>query len=325
MNHTLLKIVASAALGNTPTSADAALPEWKGPDSTVVHILAVLYSSLAAFLLAAFFAMFGKQWLNRYASVERGSIIDHGRDQRWKMEGMVTWQFGLVMECLPLMLQAALLLLGYALSHHLFFINKVVGSVVIGFSTFGLLFYFLIVSAATLSYNCPFQTPLPLALRFLVHFDCEHKKYLEQSREWIQNTFSKVKKRLLRPKFGHPPGKLGVSDEDNIGIHIKLPMVRFSNQLPSYQLPPLFKREIDWESYVLDSNCIAWMFEMLMDMDVATVIARFIPEIVWYGDTRPIPLERCHEPGIFRFPFLFSFPLRRHEDLSRSLRRHKTR
>ena len=90
MNHTLLKIVAGAALGNTPTGADAALPEWKGPDSTVVHVLAVLYSSLAASLLAAFFAMLGKLWLNRYASVECGSIIDRGRDRKRKMEGMVT-------------------------------------------------------------------------------------------------------------------------------------------------------------------------------------------------------------------------------------------
>jgi len=78
INHTLLKIVASAALGNTPTGADAALPEWHGPDSTTVHVLAVLYSSLAASLLTAFVAMLGKQWLNRYASVECGSIINRG-------------------------------------------------------------------------------------------------------------------------------------------------------------------------------------------------------------------------------------------------------
>ena len=99
MNHVLLKIVAGAALGNTPTGADATLPEWSGPDGTTVHILAILYSSLAVSLLAAFAAMLGKRWLNRYASVERGSIINRGRDRKQKMEGMVTWQFGLVMEC----------------------------------------------------------------------------------------------------------------------------------------------------------------------------------------------------------------------------------
>ena len=75
MNHTLLKIVASAALGNVPTGADAAFPEWNDPDDTIVHVQATLYSSLLASLLAAFIAILGKQWLNRYASVERGTVI----------------------------------------------------------------------------------------------------------------------------------------------------------------------------------------------------------------------------------------------------------
>ena len=164
MNHTLLKIIASTALGNIPTGADATFLEWNGPDSAIVRVQAILYSSLLASLLAALIAMLGKQWLNHYASVERGSIIVRGQDQKRKMDGMVTWRFGLVMECLPLMLQAALLLLGYALSDYLLSINKVVASVIIGFTAFGLLFYLLIVSAATLSYTCPFQTPLSLIL-----------------------------------------------------------------------------------------------------------------------------------------------------------------
>jgi len=78
MNHTLLKIVASAALGNIPTGTDAAFPEWNGPDGTIVHTQAILYSSLLTSLLAAFFAILGKQWLNHYTSAERGSIIDCG-------------------------------------------------------------------------------------------------------------------------------------------------------------------------------------------------------------------------------------------------------
>jgi len=119
--------------------------------------------------------MLGKQWLNRYAQVGmRGSVIYRSRHRQSKMNGMVTWHFDFVMECLPLMLQAALLL-GFALSSYLFSINRVAASVVIDFTSFGLLFYLLIVSAATLSYNCPFQTPLSLILRFLIRFDNDHK------------------------------------------------------------------------------------------------------------------------------------------------------
>ena len=164
MNFQLLTIVASVSLGNVPTGDNAAFPQWTGPDPAAVRIQAILYSSLSASLLAALIAMLGKQWLNRYASAGRGSIIDRGRQRKRKMEGMDTWKFDLVMECVPLMLQAALLLLGYALSDYLYFINRVVASVVIGFTAFGLLFYFLITSAGTLSFNCPFQTPLSLVL-----------------------------------------------------------------------------------------------------------------------------------------------------------------
>jgi len=53
----------------------------------------------------------------------RGSVIDRSRHRQCKMNGMVTRHFDLIMECLPLMLQAALLLLGYALSEYLYSIN----------------------------------------------------------------------------------------------------------------------------------------------------------------------------------------------------------
>ena len=187
MNYALLKIVASAALGNVPSGADAAFPQWNGPDATIVHVQAILYSSLASSLLAAFVAMLGKQWLNRYDQVEmRGSVVDRSRYRQQKMDGMVTWHFDFVMECLPVMLQLALLLLGYALSNYLFFINKVVASVIIGFTTFGLLFFLLIVSAATLSYNCPFQTPLSQILRLLFRFYGEQQK---RFKKWLGRFF----------------------------------------------------------------------------------------------------------------------------------------
>ena len=83
------------------------------------------------------------------------------------MNGMVTWYFDLAMECPPLMLQAALLLLRYALLNNLFIIKKVVASVLIGFTPFGLFFYLVIISTATLSCNCPFRRSPPSSFTFL--------------------------------------------------------------------------------------------------------------------------------------------------------------
>ena len=291
MSFALLTIMASVSLGKTPTGDAAAFPQWNGPDPTIVHVQAILYSSLAASLLAAFVAMLGKQWLNRYSQMEmRGSVIDRSRHRQRKMNGMVTWHFDLVMECLPLMLQIALLLLGYALSNYLYFINKTVAAVLVGFTSFGILFYLLIVSAATLSYNCPFQTPASLILRFLIRFDDEHRKYLHRSRKWFSRLFSRKGSRQ-RPKSGGPYGlgRFGTFDGSAFGDHFELPMANMSE--PN----PLFNKETDWGGYVLDSNCIAWMFEMSMDADVIMAIMRFIPEVVWHAGIRSIPLERLYD------------------------------
>jgi len=284
MSYDLLVIIANASLGNVPTAADAPFPRWDGPEPTVVHVQSILYSSLAASLLAAFIAMLGKQWLNRYVRVDmRGSVIDRCRDRQRKMDGMVTWRFELVMEGLPLMLQAALLLLGYALSEYLYSIGRVVASVVIGFTSFGLLFYLLIVSAATLSYNCPFQTPVSLILRFLIHFDDEHKKYLRRSWKWLGRIFRRKK----RPS--HCLGRAGILDGSNTGDDIKLLVV--GQDHPS----PLFNKGADRGGHVLDSNCIAWMFKMSMDSDVIVAIMRFIPDVVWHAGIRTTPLERLYD------------------------------
>jgi hypothetical protein len=214
MNYALLKIIASSALGNIPTGADITLPVWNGPDGTIVHVQTILYSSLSASLLAALVAMLGKQWLNRYASVELGSIIERGRSRKHKMDGIITWKFDLVMECPPLMLQTALLLLGYALSNYLYVTNKVVASVVIGFTAFGFLFYLLIISAATLSYNCPFQTPLSRLFRFLVRFDNEHKKYLKRPGEWPGRSLNWFRRTLSwkkQPNHRGPSHSIGTT------------------------------------------------------------------------------------------------------------------
>ena len=294
MNFALLKIVASAALGTIPTGADAAFPQWDGPDSTIVHVQAVLYSSLAISLLAALIAMLGQQWLNHYAQVEiHGSVVDRSRHRQHKMDGMVTWRFDFVMGFLPLMLQVALLLLGYALSNYLFFIKKVVAGIVIGFTAFGLLFYFIVASAAALSYNCPFQIPLSHILRSLIH-----KKYLKQVGKWFRQMFTR-KNKLLRRGSGvlGALGRFNTIYEDNPGNHIELLMAGSPDQLP-----PLFNKEPDWDGYVLDSKCIAWMFKMSINPDTIMAIMKFIPEIVWHTGIQTTPLERLYVLGFCLYP-----------------------
>jgi len=146
---------------NVPT-----IPQWSGPPHTIVQVQAILYASLAASLFSAFLAMLGKQWLNRYASIDmRGSAIERSQNRQRKLDGIVTWYFDYVMELLPLMLQFALLLLGCALSCYLWEIDTTVASVVLGVTLFGVLSYAFFVVAGAASVSCPYQTPGAHTLR----------------------------------------------------------------------------------------------------------------------------------------------------------------
>ena len=145
------------------------LPQWSGPPRTIILVQTMLYASLAASILSAFLATLGKQWLNRYASVNmRGSAIERSQNRQRKLNGIVTWYFDSVMESLPLMLQFALLLLGCALFVYLWGIHRVVASVILSVTAFGVAFYAFVVVAGAISVSCPYQTPGAHILRWLL-------------------------------------------------------------------------------------------------------------------------------------------------------------
>jgi len=85
----------------------------------------------------------------------RGSAAERSQNRQRKLDGIVAWYFDHVMESLPLMLQAALLLLGCALSRYLWDISIIVALVVVGVTSFGVVSYIFIVVAGTVSESCP--------------------------------------------------------------------------------------------------------------------------------------------------------------------------
>ena len=165
----LLRVLIYKIDNNTFGDNIPPLPQWTGPPSMIVHVQAILFASLAVSLLSAFLAMLGKQWLNRYVSTGnmRGSAIERSQNRQRKLDGVVAWYFDHVMESLPLMLQAALLLLGCALSRYLWDISVIVASVVIGVTSLGVVFYLSIILAGWVSESCPYQTPGSHILRYL--------------------------------------------------------------------------------------------------------------------------------------------------------------
>ena len=157
---TLLRILIYKIDNTTFGNAIPTLQRWDGPPRSIVQVQAMLYASLTASLLSAFLATLGKQWLNQYASNNRrGSAIERSQNRQRKLDGIIRWHFDYVMEFLPFMLQAALLLLGCALSLYLWEINITVTSVVLGATSSGVIFYIFIVVAGAVDEDCPYQTP----------------------------------------------------------------------------------------------------------------------------------------------------------------------
>ena len=119
--------------------------------------------------------MLGKQWLNRYESIDkRGSVVECSQNRQRKLDGVVTWYFDTVLESLPVMLQVGLLLLGCALSRYFWDIDTTIASVIIGFTSLGMLFYLFIVVAGAASETFPYQTPGAHVLRYIGFWSMVH-------------------------------------------------------------------------------------------------------------------------------------------------------
>ena len=163
-------------------------PVWKGPPAEIITTLDLLYASLLMSLLAAFIAMLGKQWLNRYLRHTGGSMAERCGDRQRKFDGLEKWPFRLFVDSLPLMLQIALLLLACGLSRYVWSINMSVARIVISLTVLGVLFYLGIVVAGTSSYECPFQTPVSIGLRYVIDSGIVHRLFPSLIRAVRKNT-----------------------------------------------------------------------------------------------------------------------------------------
>ena len=94
-------------------------------------------------------------------------MVERCGDRQRKFNGLEKWPFRLFIESLPIMLQIALLLLACGLSRYMWSVNTSVARVIISFVVLGGLFYTGIVFAGLWSYECPFQTPTSMIIRYL--------------------------------------------------------------------------------------------------------------------------------------------------------------
>ena len=291
-------------IDNTTFGDDTpAVPQWSGPPHTIVQVQAILYASLATSLFSAFLAMLGKQWLNRYASVDmRGSAIERSQNRQRKLDGIVTWYFDYVMESLPLMLQFALLLLGGALSRYIWEINGTVASVVLGFTSFGVASYTFFAVAGAAFTSCPYQIPGAHALR---HISSPALSALARSKcvRWplkFLGVFDKI--RFSRRNitviaiitFVSPVYLLVALVSDTYFLTRAVVEGFVTNALRVYGW---FHRMRVWDPQMatLDLQCISWMLQTSLDKNIHLLALKSLEMMTTLADFDPALVSACFD------------------------------
>ena len=303
----LLRVLIYKIDNTTFSGAAPALPQWTGPPQTTVRVQCLLYASLSASLLSAFLAMLGKQWLNRYASVGmRGSAIERSQDRQRKLDGIVVWYFDHVMESLPLMLQAALLLLGYALSRYLWEFNATIASVVLGVTSFGALFYLFIVVAGAASESYPYQTPWTSIVRRTVGlFRSVYVMFVERSYlygksvRWWSGIARRSAVQIITRILMYPFALLIAFTIDTLllGRAILRPLVDFASRARGwlFRTTPIPVQGPNDQAAKLDFRCISWMLRTSLDKIINLSTLKHLETILTLPDLDPTVVMDCFD------------------------------
>ena len=275
-----MQILIHAVNGSLFPNVDPGSVTWTGPPPEVVTVQCLLYSSLATSLFASFLAMLGKQWTNRYLRNHGGSASDKSRKRQRKLDGLEGWYFRLVIESLPVMLQLALLLLGCALSRHLWTISHTVAWSILSFTLFGVASYVFFTLAAVLSYDCPYQTPSSTlartSIRYIAQSDSAVAHSLRSLTVPLAGIYShsiKNSGRILRCLHTCAQGIAG-----GLGHAIVPPQETPRIPLAVVTTPVRVFGDIyiDWDGCKADTRCIAWTLSSTTDSDVIHSTVRFV-------------------------------------------------
>ena len=287
MTAAYMRILIHAVNSSLYPDVDPDPAKWSGPPPGIVTIQSLLYASLATSLFAAFLAMLGKQWISWYLRNRGGSAVDKSRERQWKLDGLEDWYFHLVIGSLSVMLQLALFLLGCALSKYLWTISRTVAVVAIATTLLGAVAYLCFTLAATWFYNCPYQTPASLIIRFLLS-----RRYAEPTLPSIPLVTIprypvKELRRLIR---SFRSGMRSAARWMGCAVSVQsetphVPLAAVVLPVRVFEDTPL-----DWASSRADTRCVAWVLRSSTDYDMIFSTVRFAADLIWYPEF-PGPLS----------------------------------
>ncbi|KAG8919187.1 hypothetical protein FRC02_001828 [Tulasnella sp. 418] len=131
------------------------------PSASSFSVNSLFFSSLSFSLTAAFGAVTAKQWLTEYNNVGASKALHiQGQNRQRKFRGLKTWHLRLIIELLPMLLQASLLLFLVGVVHLLWTWDRRVATIQLVLSAFGVAIYLVTILIGILVPDSPFQTPL---------------------------------------------------------------------------------------------------------------------------------------------------------------------
>ncbi|KAF7369352.1 hypothetical protein MVEN_00263800 [Mycena venus] len=271
----LLAVLVQNITGSSATqfSPEASISQTTTASTTVVIAQSLLYFSLFSTLLAALLAVLAKQWLLHYNSVgERGTIAERGIERQRKFDGMRRWQFDLVMQVFPLLLQFALLLFAAALSIYLPTIHRALAAIALSLTALGALLYTVMVISAVASPDSPFQTSLSFLLKNILH----HLPIPGRWQRFIKGTWEGLHRAL-----GQVCTVFSKFWTTCTGVIMPLlPLFHISK--PSDPVP-IFDVHVRISE---DVSAVVWALETSTDPGVVEIAAELVPELQW-----PLNLE----------------------------------
>lgn len=286
MTAAYMRILIHTMNGSLFPDADPSSVIWAGPPPEIATVQSLLYASLATSLFSAFLAMLGKQWVNRYIRNRGGSAADKSRARQRKLDGLEKWRFHLAIESLPAMLQSALLLLGCALSLYLWKISRTVAGVILTFTLLGATSYIFLTLAATLYYNCPYQTPPSILIRTVITYVTDSNATFARSLRYLIAFLPSIK----NINIGRIITRFRSGVRSVLGSFRCVPAVVEDVELTplaAVAAPPTRIFEdifIDWEARKTDARCISWVLNSTTDIDVILSTVRFAADMVWYPE-----------------------------------------
>jgi len=232
-------------------------------------------------------------------------MIERCGDRQRKCDGLEKWPLHLPAESLPLMLQAALLLLACGLCRHVWSINALVARTLISLTGLGVIFYIVIVIAGMSSYACPFQTPASIALhglwkkvrgQFAIMRSRRIRRRIVSSITHSKRVLSRTHKvwnRRVRPLLHRqslpaiPLEDVQVQQSESVSIPDNPSQSESPSAPNNVQSEPWLKpKELDIvrRTNTSDARCVSWILRNITDSKALDTALPVAGEIRWFYD-----------------------------------------